>query len=152
MEMTEMADATTGKVTVTCQFCLTLNRVDLGRAEQRPKCGECGKPILLDRPVRVTDDDFQPVISGADVPVVVDFHADWCAPCKVMAPVLDEFAHAHQGEVLVAKLDTDRNPGTAVQFGIRGIPTLIVFKSGQEAARHTGVVSRQELEGLLAGD
>jgi len=146
-----MADARAGKVTVTCQFCLTLNRVDLNRAEQRPKCGECGKPILLDRPVRVTDDDIQSVISGADVPVVVDFYADWCAPCKVIAPVLDEFAQAHQGEVLVARLDTDHSPMTAQQLGIRGIPTLIVFKGGQEAARRTGVVSREELESLLAG-
>jgi thioredoxin 2 len=148
--MTEKADAKTRKVTVTCQFCLTLNRVDLSRAEQRPKCGECGKPILLDRPVKVTDDDFQQVIGGADVPVVVDFHADWCGPCKIMAPVLDEFAHAHRGAVLVAKLDTDRSPMTPQQFGIRGIPTLIVFKNGQEVARRTGAVPREELESLLA--
>jgi thioredoxin 2 len=150
--MTEKADASTGKVTVTCQFCLKLNQVDLSRAEQRPKCGECGKPILLDRPVKATEDDFQQVIAGADVPVVVDFHADWCGPCKIMAPILDEFAHAHRGEVLVVKLDTDRSPKTAEQFGIRGIPTLIVFRGGQEAARRTGVVSREELEDLLAGD
>ncbi len=150
--MTEKTDASTGKVTVTCQFCLTLNRVDLSRTELRPKCGECGKPILLDRPVKVTEDDFQQVIAGADVPVMVDFYADWCGPCKVMAPVLDEFAHAHRGEVLVAKLDTDRSPRTAEQYGIRGIPTLIVFKGGKEAARRTGVVAREELENLLAGD
>jgi thioredoxin 2 len=150
--MTEKGELNTQSVTVTCQFCLTLNRVDLNRAEQRPKCGECGKPILLDRPVRVTDEDFQQVIAGADVPVVVDFHADWCAPCKIMAPVLDEFAHSHRGAVLVAKLDTDRNPKTTQQYDVRGIPTLIMFRRGGEAARRVGVVPREELESLLAGD
>lgn len=148
--MTEKADERTANVTVTCQFCLTLNRVELSRVEQRPKCGECGKPILLDRPVKVTDDDFQQVIAGADVPVVVDFYADWCGPCKIMAPVLDDFAHAHSGAVLVAKLDTDHSPKTAQQYDVRGIPTLIVFRGGREAARRTGAVPREELEELLA--
>ncbi|UCC74671.1 MAG: thioredoxin [Gemmatimonadota bacterium] len=148
--MTDKAEARSRKVTVPCQFCLSLNRVDLSRADERPKCGECGKPILLDRPVRVNDDDFRRVIEGADVPVVVDFHADWCGPCKIMAPLLDDFAYAHKGEVLVAKLDTDRSPQTPQQFGIRGIPTLIIFKNGQEAGRRTGVVSGEELEALLA--
>jgi thioredoxin 2 len=137
------------KVTVTCQFCLTPNRVDLGKVDSGPRCAECKKPILLDRPVKVTDDDFQQVISGSDVPVMVDFHADWCGPCKIMAPVLDEFAHAHKGEVLVVKLDTDRNAKTAQEFGIRGIPTLIVFRDGEEAARQTGAVPREKLEALL---
>jgi thioredoxin 2 len=148
-----MADKAKGKqrkVTVSCQFCLTLNKVDIGRANHSPKCGSCGKPILLDRPVRVTDDDFQQVIKGAEVPVMVDFYADWCGPCKVMAPVLDEFAHAHIGEVLVAKLNTDMNPRVAQQYGIRGIPTMIVFKNGEEATRQTGAVPREDLEKLLA--
>jgi thioredoxin 2 len=150
MGMMEKTADETRKVTVTCQFCLTLNNVDLGRADQRPKCGECGKPILLDRPVRASDDDFGHVIAGAQVPVVVDFYADWCGPCKIMAPVLDEFAHAHKGEVLVVKLDTDRNPKVTQQFEIRGIPTLILFKDGRETARRTGAVPKEELESLLA--
>ncbi|KPK60948.1 MAG: thioredoxin [Gemmatimonas sp. SG8_38_2] len=105
---------------------------------------------MLDRPVRVTDSDFFQVISKSDVPVMVDFYADWCAPCKIMAPVLDDFAHSHTGRVLVAKLDTDANPQTSQQYEIRGIPTLIVFKDGREAGRRTGAVPREELEPLLA--
>ncbi len=136
--------------TVTCQFCLRPNRVDLDKVDSGPKCGECGKPILLDRPVKATDDDFQAVIEGADVPVVVDFYADWCGPCKVMAPVLDEFAHANKGAVLVVKLDTENNQRTAQNFGIRGIPTLIVFRNGREVARQTGAVPRDVLDRLLA--
>jgi thioredoxin 2 len=148
--MTDERKEATKKVTVSCQFCLTLNRVDINRVDHNPKCGSCGKPILLDRPIKVTDDDFGKVVGGSDLPVMVDFYADWCGPCKVMAPVLDEFAHAHIGEVLVAKLDTDLNPRTAQEFGIRGIPTLILFKDGKEAARRTGAVPREELERLLA--
>ena len=98
------------KATVACQFCSTLNRVDLSRAEQKPKCGSCRRPILLDRPLQVSDADFQQVVSGTDIPVLVDFHADWCGPGKMMAPLLDELAHDRMGDLLVVKLDTDRNP------------------------------------------
>lgn len=148
--MADTSQRTNGKVTVSCQFCLTLNKVDIGRVNHSPKCGSCGKPILLDRPVRVTDDDFEQVIKGTEIPVVVDFYADWCAPCKIMAPVLDEFAGAHIGAVLVAKLNTDMNPRVPQQYGIRGIPTMIVFEHGKETARRTGAVPRDELEKLLA--
>lgn len=135
--------------TVPCPFCSTLNRVDMGRVADRPKCGECGRPILLDRPIRVTDNDLERVVKDASVPVLVDFYADWCAPCKVMAPILDEVAGSRAGEILVGKLDTDRNPTMAVRYGIHGIPTLIVFRGGREVARETGAIPRPRLEALL---
>ena len=136
------------KATVACPFCSTLNRVDLARLADRPRCGECKRPILLDRPIAVTDATFERVTTDTDVPVVVDCYADWCGPCKVMAPVLDDFARDRQGEVLVLKLDTDRNPLTTHRFGIRAIPTLLVFRQGQEVGRQTGVIPRQRLEAL----
>ena len=136
--------------TVACAFCHTLNRVDMKRAADRPKCGDCGKPILLDRPVKVTDQTMEAVIRGSTVPVVVDFYADWCQPCKMMAPVLDQLAHDRLGEVLVAKLDTDSSPTMAVKYAIRGIPTLIVFREGTEARRQSGVMPLDRLKGLVA--
>lgn len=145
------AAATAGHATVPCIFCLTLNRVDMSRVHARPKCGQCGKPMLLDRPVRVGDQDLERVVAGTDVPVVVDFYADWCAPCKVMAPILDEIARAFEGRVLFTKLDTDRNPTMAMRFAIRGIPTLIVFRDGREFSREVGAVPRQRLESLITG-
>jgi thioredoxin 2 len=140
------------RATLPCPFCLTMNRVDLGRAADRPKCGDCGRPLLLDRPIKVTDQTMEAVVRGTDVPVVVDFYADWCQPCKMMAPMLDQLAADLQGELVVAKLDTDSNPTMAVHYGIRGIPTLIVFRDGQEWKRQTGVVPPDRLAELLEID
>lgn len=137
------------KATVRCASCGALNRVDLARAADRPKCGQCKRPILLDRPLALTDTEFERVVRDAEVPVLVDFYADWCGPCKMMAPVLDQLARDRMGEVLVAKLDTDRNPGTSAQFGIRSIPTLIAFRGGREVARVMGAVPRQRLDALV---
>jgi len=135
--------------TVACPFCQTLNRVDLTRLEQHPKCGNCGKPILLDRPIAISDASFDKVTTDTTVPVVVDFYADWCGPCKIMAPLLDDVAHRRAGEMLVVKLDTDKNPITGQRFGIKGIPTLIAFRKGQEVGRRVGAVPPAELEAFL---
>jgi thioredoxin 2 len=144
-----MPQTTSRKATVRCAFCGKLNRVDLARAADRPKCGECGRPILLDRPLVVTDAEFDRVVADAEVPVLVDFYADWCGPCKMMAPVLDGLARERMGEVLVAKVDTDRNPNVSMKFGIRSIPTLIAFRGGREVAREMGAVPRPRLDALL---
>lgn len=139
----------TRKATVACPFCQTLNRVDLTRLEQHPKCGNCGRPILLDRPIAVSDATFDRVTTDTTVPVVVDFYADWCGPCKMMAPLLDDVAHQRAGQLLVLKLDTDKNPATQQRFGVRGIPTLIVFRGGEEVSRRVGAVPPAELDAFL---
>jgi thioredoxin 2 len=141
----------TKKLTLRCQFCETWNRIDATRAADRPKCGKCGKPILLDRPIKLDDETFQRTIEEAEVPVLVDFYADWCAPCKMMAPFVDEIARDYLGRALVAKVDTDRAQRATQPFGIRGIPTSIVFKGGKEFARHVGAVPKAGLEELLKG-
>jgi thioredoxin 2 len=139
----------TQTATVACPFCETLNRVDLDRIGQFPKCGACGKPILLDRPIAVSDANFAQVTTATTVPVVVDFYADWCGPCKVMAPLLDDIARRRAGQLLVVKLDTDRNPVTGPRFGIRGIPTLIAFRNGKEVARKVGAIPPTDLEAFV---
>jgi len=146
-----METKTTPRATVSCIFCETPNRVDLSRVHDRPKCGKCGKPMLLDRPVRVTDNDLERVVKDSDVPVLVDFYADWCGPCKMMAPALDELARERAGELLVAKLDTDRNPAMASRFGIRGVPTMIVFRDGREVAREVGALPKARLVAMVDG-
>ena len=147
-----MSVAAGRRVTLSCPFCATLNRVDLARLDARPKCGQCGRPLLLDRPLAVTDQTFDRLIGDAEVPVFVDFYADWCGPCKVIAPILDDIARERMGELLVLKLDTDRNPGTMTRFGVRGIPTLILFAHGAEVARLTGAVPRAQIDALLAAE
>jgi thioredoxin 2 len=125
-------------LTVRCSFCLTRNQVDLARAADRPKCGSCGKPILLDRPVRVSEEDFDTTVLGSGAPVLVDFYADWCGPCRMVAPVVDEIAQNHVGALFVAKVDTDRAPRVSASLGIRSIPTLIAFRDGKEVGRCVG--------------
>jgi thioredoxin 2 len=135
--------------TVPCPFCSTLNRVRLDRVADRPKCGQCSRPLLLDRPVRVSDQDLPRVLTGTDVPLLVDFWAEWCAPCKIMAPILDDIARDRAGSLLVGKLDTDHNPAMARKYSIGGIPTLILFRDGREIGRQTGALPRQRLEEWL---
>jgi thioredoxin len=105
--------------------------------------------MALDHPLSITDQTMERVVRDAGVPVVVDFYADWCGPCKMMAPLLDALARDRAGQVLVAKLDTDRNPAMATRFGIRGIPNLIVFRDGKEVGREVGAIPRPRLEALV---
>ena len=147
-----MSDATataTKKVTVRCQFCDTWNRVDAGRAADRPKCGKCGKPMLLDRPITLTDDTFDRTIAESEIPVLVDFYADWCGPCKMMAPHVDELAAKYVGRALVGKLNTDLSQRTASGFQIRGVPTVMVFDGGKAVVNQAGAVRLATLEEYL---
>ena len=107
------------------------------------------RPILLDRPWVLTEDSFDRTIGETDVPILVDFYADWCGPCKMMAPHVDQLAAAKTGKALVAKLNTDLAQATSQRFNVRGIPTTIVFRDGKEANRITGAVKFAELERLL---
>lgn len=105
--------------------------------------------MLLDRPVKLDDDSFTRTIADSDIPVLVDFYADWCGPCKMMAPSVDKLAADYSGRAIVAKLDTDAAQRTAQSFQIRGIPTSIVFLKGKEVARQTGAVPYATLASMI---
>ena len=143
-------NATTARhITIRCQFCESWNRVDAARAADRPKCGKCGKPMLLDRPYPLTDETFARTIAESEIPVMVDFYADWCGPCKMMAPAVDELARSSAGHALVAKLDTDASQKVASRYQIRGIPTVIVFRNGREERRQSGVMPLAALKEMV---
>ncbi len=106
--------------------------------------------VQPDRPTHVDSQQLDELVRTAEVPVLVDFYADWCAPCRMMAPVLDGFAREQAGKVLVVKLDTDSSPEAAIRLGIRSIPTLVLFRGGREVDRQVGVASAAYLANMLA--
>ena len=99
--------------------------------------------------LQVSDDSFETDVLKADKPVLVDFWAEWCGPCKMIAPILDDVAQEYSGKVTVAKVNIDHNPNTPPKFGIRGIPTLLLFKNGQVAATKVGALSKTQLKEFL---
>lgn len=104
---------------------------------------------MSDRIVHVTDDSFESDVLKSNEPVLVDYWADWCGPCKMIAPVLDEIAEEYVGKVKVAKLNIDENPNTPPRYGIRGIPTLMLFKAGEVEATKVGAVSKSQLTAFI---
>ena len=99
--------------------------------------------------VSISDDTFEREVVESAVPVLVDFWAQWCGPCKAIAPILDDLAEKYNGKVKVVKLDVDNNPATPPKFGVRGIPTLILFKDGQVQATQVGLISNAELANFI---
>ena len=99
--------------------------------------------------VHITDDNFESEVLQSGTPVLVDFWAEWCGPCKAIAPILDELAADFQDRVQIAKLDVDANPKTPGQFNVRSIPALFLFKDGVVQAQHIGATSKQQLKGFL---
>ena len=144
-----ITDSTVPKLTLRCTHCGQWNRVRADRANSGPKCGACKTPIALDQPVYLDDASFDRVVSESDVPVLVDFYADWCGPCRMMAPSVETLARESAGRAIIAKLDTEASQRTASRFQIRGIPTSIVFRNGVEVRRETGAVPLAALRALL---
>ena len=136
-------------VTLPCPACGRWNRIAARRMTDGPKCGVCAAPLNLSHPIALSDATFDRVIRESALPVLVDFYADWCGPCRMMAPAVDELARTSAGHALIAKLDTDASQKTASRYQIRGIPTVIVFRNGREERRQSGVMPLAALREMV---
>ena len=122
-----------------CPSCLAVNRVARERLVEVPICGKCRARLLPTKPIALDDGTFDRYVDKGDLPVLVDFWADWCPPCRLMAPVLDEVAR-QRADIRVVKVDTAIGESIAARFGIRSIPTLVLLLRGKELARFSGAV------------
>lgn len=134
----------TDPLLIPCPHCNGLNRLPADRLGDDPKCGRCKSPVLLTSPFELKQTDYSSQIKG-DLPLLIDVWADWCGPCKSFAPVFEQAARQLAGRCRLAKLDSEANRELAGQLGIRSIPSLILFKNGQEVARQSGAFPLQQL-------
>jgi thioredoxin 2 len=130
---------------VVCPSCNATNRLPADRFAAGPKCGKCGEKIFAGHPTELTEASFTKHVSHSDIPVVVDFWAPWCGPCKMMAPAFEQAAAELEPGVRLAKLNTDEAQNTAARFNSRSIPTMALFRNGQEVARQAGAMGAADI-------
>ena len=133
-----------------CPHCFAVNRVPDDRLADAPKCGKCASPLLPGQPVDLTTSSFDRFIAHAGLPVLVDFWAGWCGPCKMMAPIFQQVSAEMRTRVRFAKVDTEAHPQVSMRHHIKGIPSLILFRSGAEVARISGAMEAHALKRWLA--
>jgi thioredoxin 2 len=136
-------------IEVSCMHCGQRNRVPRGRLGDAPVCGRCKEQLLPAEPVEATDATFTDRVEASPVPVLVDFWAPWCGPCRTMGPVLEQVAQAYRGRLRVVKLNVDDNPTTASRFGIQAIPALKLFRGAKVMDAIDGAVPRRVLESRI---
>ena len=130
---------------ILCSHCQSINRVPGTRLSEAPKCGRCHAPLFTGHPIALTASDFDVHATRNDIPLVVDFWAPWCGPCRMMAPAYEQAAKILEPQVRLAKVNTEELQALGARFGIQSIPTMIVLRGGREAARQPGALDLQDI-------
>lgn len=131
---------------IACPHCAALNRMPAARLQDAGHCGKCKKALFTGTPVHLTGSNFSTHAERGGIPLLVDFWAPWCGPCRSMAPAFEAAAASLEPRVRLGKVNTEEEPGLAARFGIRSIPTLILIHEGREIARHSGAIGSHDIQ------
>ena len=131
---------------IVCPHCDVVNRIPAARLEDKPGCGKCRRPLFEGQPAALTAASFDRHVGRSDIPLLVDFWAPWCGPCQMMAPQFEQAAAQLEPRFRLAKVDTEAEQSLGARFGIRSIPTLVLFRGGREIARQPGAMGAADIQ------